>query len=290
MYRAILQFIHPHDFDYSLALVSRSFRLAVESHFYKYIAIPEKRLLFFCRTMLARPDLARRVQRLAFTSAMHREPEAADTDMIAETMRQLINLKDLSITVSMHSQPSWPADIDVRILHGCSFRLERLVCFFSWAEPLVQWLAGQPQLRTFEHASYYSPAIGAAAVQIPEAPFLIGAAYLRISPYILACFEGHEVKPQPVVLRFDMHCVTVQQEFEAARALRDICSNLKCLTLTRQTSTTEEYLSTSRILRTFADKAPNLTCLALYENIDYVRRSFFIHAVGALHPSGCIHF
>ena len=288
MYRAILQFIHPHDFDYSLTLVSRSFRLAVESHFYKYIAIPEKRLLFFCRTMLARPDLARRVQRLAFTNAMHREPEAADTDMITETMRQLINLKDLSITASMHPQPSWPTDIDVRILHGCSFRLERLACFFSWAEPLVQWLAGQPQLRTFEHAGYYSPG-AAPAVQLPDAPFLCSAAYLRISPYILACFEGHEVKPQPVVLRFDMRCITVQQEFEAARALRDICSNLKCLTLTRQTST-EEYLSTSRILCTFADKAPNLTCLALYENIDYVRGSFFIHAVGALHPSGCIHF
>jgi hypothetical protein len=122
MYRAILQFIHPHDFDYSLALVSRSFRVAVEAHFYKYIAVPEKRLLFFCRTMLARPDLARCVQRLAFTGAVHREPEAADTDVVAETMRLLVNLKDLSITASMYfrraEERPWPVHHDdVRILY-----------------------------------------------------------------------------------------------------------------------------------------------------------------------------
>ena len=267
-HQAILQFIHPHDFDYSLALVSRSFRLAVEAHFYKYIAIPEKRLLLFCRTILARPDLARRVQRLAFTGAvLHREPEAADTDMVAETMRQLVNLKDLSITTSNHPQRAGSVvhHEDVRILHGCTFRLERLACFFSWTEAFVQWLADeQPQLRAFEHDGYYSRVV----VQVP-APFLRSVSYLRISPHILASFEGHE-KPQPVVLRFDMCFMTVQEEFEAAHSLRDICRNLKCLTLTRQASD-EEYLSTSRILRTFADKAPNLTCLALYENIDYVR-------------------
>jgi hypothetical protein len=55
--------MHPRDFNYSLALVSRTFRINLEAHFHKYIAVPEKRLLFFCRTILARPDLARRVQR-----------------------------------------------------------------------------------------------------------------------------------------------------------------------------------------------------------------------------------
>jgi hypothetical protein len=285
MYRAILRFIRPRDFDYSLALVSRSFRVAVEAHFYKYIAVPEKRLLFFCRTMLARPDLARYVQRLAFTGAVHREPEPADTDMVADMMRLLVDLKDLSITASIHfrraGERPWPVyHDDVRILHGCAFRLERLVCFFSWAEPLAQWLAGQPQLRTFEHDGYSQGTVAFRAASVP----LLSCAYLRITPYILACFEGHE-KPQPVVLRFDMRSVNVQQEFNAARALRDICSNLQCLTLTRQTST-EKYLSTSRILRTFADRAPNLTCLALYENIDYVRAFLFhpIRTACAYHP------
>ncbi|KAF8265565.1 hypothetical protein EI94DRAFT_1804220 [Lactarius quietus] len=271
LYRAILQFIHPRDFDYSLALVSRSFRVDVEAHFYKYVAVPEKRLLFFCRTMLARPDLARRVQRLAFTGAVHREPEPADTDVVAETMRVLVNLKDLSITESIHSRAvgerQWPVHHDdVRILEGCAFRLERLACFFSWAEPLAQWLATQPQLRAFEHDGY---PLGAVRFSPDIAPPLLCSAYLRIPPYILACFEGRK-KPQPVVLRFDMRFISVQQEFEAARALRGVCRNLKCLTLTRQTAS-EEYLATSRILKTFADRAPNLTCLALYENIDYVR-------------------
>ena len=224
--------------------------------------------------MLARPDLARRVQRLAFTGAVHREPEAADTDVVAETMRILVNLKDLSITAPTHlrraGERPWPVHHDdVRILHGCAFWLERLACF-SWAEPLAQWLTGQPQLRSFEHDGYPQ-----GPVRFPRddgAPPLLRCAYLRIPPYILACFEGHE-KPQPVVLRFDLRFITVQQEYAAARALRDVYRNIKCLTLTRQTST-EEYLATSRILRTFADRAPNLTCLALYENIDYVRTRF----------------
>jgi hypothetical protein len=285
MYRAILQFIHPHDFDYSLALVSRSFRVVVEAHFYKYIAVPEKRLLFFCRTMLARPDLARCVQRLAFTGAVHREPEAADTDVVAEMMRLLVNLKDLSITASMYlrraGEQPWPVHHDdVRILYGCAFQLERLACFFSWTEPLAQWLTTQPQLRAFEHDGYSQGTVSFPATSAP----LLRCEYLRITPYILACFEGHE-KPQPVVLRFDIRSITVQQEFNAARALRDICSNLKCLTLTRQTST-DEYLSTSRILRTFADKAPNLTCLALYENIDYVRLHAPCPAKWAHQPAG----
>ncbi|KAI9436416.1 hypothetical protein BJY52DRAFT_1328970 [Lactarius psammicola] len=277
-YRAILQFVHPRDFNYSLALVSRSFRVDVEAQLYKYVAVSEKRLLFFCRTMLARPDLAKRVRRLAFTGAVHREPEPGDTDLVAETMRLLVNLKDLSITASIHirrsDQRPWPVHHDdVRILDGCTFRLERIACFFSWAEPLAHWLASQPQLIAFEHDGYSQGEVrfdGASVssdeedgAQLP----LLRCAYLRIPPYILACFEGRS-KPQPVVLRFDMRFVTVRQEFEAARALRDVCRNLKCLTITRQTST-EEYLSTSRILRTFADKAPNLTCLALYENIDY---------------------
>lgn len=241
--------------------------------------------------MLARPDLARRVRRLAFTGAVHREPESGDTDVVAETMRLLVNLKDLSITASIHirraGERPWPVHHgDVRILDDCAFRLERLACFFSWAEPLARWLATQPQLTAFEHDGYPQGEVRFPGASAPAAPPneengaqppppppplpLLQCAYLRITPYILACFEGR-AKPQPVVLRFDMRFITVQQEFGAARALRDVCRELKCLTLTRQTST-EEYLSTSRILRTFADKAPNLTCLALYENIDYVRR------------------
>ena len=282
----MLQFIHPRDFNYSLALVSRSFRVDVEAHFYKYVAVPEKRLLFFCRTMLARPDLAQRVHRLAFTGAVHREPEPADTDTVAETLRLLVSLKDLSITPSMHlrraGERPWPVHHDdVRILHGCTFRLERLACFFSWAEPLAQWLAEQPQLRAFEHDGYPQGTVRFASAESSPPP-LLRCAYLRIPPYILACFEEGHAKPQPVALRFDMRFVTVRQEFDAARKLRDVCRNLKCLTITRQISA-EEYLATSRILRTFADRAPNLTCLALYENIDYVRASssvlFSFHAL-----------
>jgi hypothetical protein len=144
LYRAIFQFIHPRDFDYSLALVSHSFRVDIEAQFYKYVAVPEKRLLFFCRTMRARPDLARRVQRLAFTGTVHREPEPIDTDiMVVEAMRLLVNLRDLSITASIHirraGERPWPVHHDdVRILDGCTFRFGRIASFFSWAEPLAQ--------------------------------------------------------------------------------------------------------------------------------------------------------
>jgi len=291
--RPILQFTHPSDFDYRLCLVSRSFRIDVEAQFYKYVAVPEKRLLYFCRTMIARPDLARRVQRLAFTGAVHREPEEGDTEEVGRMMRLLVNLKDLSISESRFHPcllPSslldasaagplrWPVHHDdVRILHGCTFKLERLACFFSWGAPLARWLATQPQLRTFEHDGY--PAATGAEVRLggdeEGDPTLLKCAYLRIAPYILACFEGREEKPEPVALRFDLRFNTVQEEFDAAQSLGDICRNLKCLTLTRQTAS-EEYLATSRILRTFADRAPNLTCLAIYENIDYVCKPCFV--------------
>jgi len=286
LFRPILQFIRPSHFDYRLCLVSRAFRVDVEAQFYKYVSVPEKRLLYFCRTILARPDLARRVQRLAFTGAVHREPEPGDTDVVAQMMKLLVNLKDLSISASYYlpegpagaGAGKWPVQHDdVRILHGCPFKLERLACIFTWGEPLARWLATQPQLVAFEHDGYCDPHVGAGGgtgmARLADAlrdAALLRCAYLRISPYILACFNGRAEKPQPVALRFDMRFNTVQQEYDAARALRDICRNLKCLTLTRQTST-EEYLSTSRILKAFAHRAPNLTCLAIYENIDYVR-------------------
>jgi hypothetical protein len=272
LFRPILQFIRPSDFNYRLCLVSHSFRADVEAHFYRYIAVPEKRLLHFCRTMIARPDLARRVQRLAFTGAVDKEPEPGDTDTVAQMMKLLVNLTDLSISQSIHiRQPDkrpWPVDYDdVRILHDCPFKLERLACVFTWAEPLSKWLATQPQLASFEHGGY--PGDNQVRLDTSDAT-LMGCSYLRISPYILACYERRE-KPQPVVLRYDMRFCDAQEELRAAQSLRDVSRNLKCLTLTRQTLT--EYLSTSRILRAFADKAPNLTCLAIYENIDYVRIS-----------------
>jgi hypothetical protein len=247
----------------------------VEAQFYKYVAVPEKCLLHFCRTMIARPDLARRVQRLAFTGAVHREPEPEDTDVVAKMMRLLVSLKDLSISLSIHAprpgERQWPVHHDdVHILYDCPFKLERLACNFTWGEPLARWLATQPQLVSFEHAGYPQ---GEVRIGAGDAT-LLNCAYLRIQPYILACFRGREKKPQPVALRFDMRFISVQQEFDAAQSLRDIARNLKCLTLTRQTAT-EEYLSTSRILRTFAHRAPNLTCLAIYENIDYVRVTTF---------------
>ena len=220
--------------------------------------------------MIARPDLARRVHRLAFTGAVHREPEPGDTDVVAQMMKLLINLKDLSISPSFYlrraDERPWPVHHDdVRILHGCPFKLERLACIFTWAQPLVQWLSTQPQLAAFEHDGYPG---GEVRLGVSEAT-LMSCSYLRISPYILACYDRRE-KPQPVVLRFDMRFNTVQEEYRAARSLCNISRNLKCLTLTRHTLN-EEYLSTSRILRTFANTAPNLTCLAIYENIDYVR-------------------
>ena len=282
----ILQFIHPSNFDYKLCLVSRTFRANVEYQFYKYVSVPEKRLLYFCRTMFARPDLARRVQRLAFTGAVHREPEPGDTELVARMMKLLVNLKDLCISSSIYIPKTgtreWPVNQDdVRILYDCPFKLERLDCTFTWGEPLARWLATQPQLVAFEHDGYPR---GQVRLDSEEghggedaaAKLLMHCSYLRITPYILECFEGRD-KPQPVALRFDMRFITVQQEFDAARSLGDMCRNLKCLTLTRQTSPIGEYLSTSRILRAFAEKALKLTCLAIYENIDYVSMPHSFH-------------
>lgn len=278
LFRPILQFIHPSEFDYRLCLVSHAFRVDVEAHFYRYVVVPERRLLFFCRTMIARPDLARRVQRLSFTEAVYVKPELGDKDVVAQMMKLLVNLKDLSISNHTPDPPHlteagepWPVEhIDTQILQGCPFKLERLACIFKWDQPLAQWLATQPQLAAFEHGGVKDD--GETVHLAPHDAMFLRCSYLRISPYILACFDGREEKPQPIALRFDMRFNTVQQEFDAARALRDICRNLKCLTLTRQMAALSvEFLSMSRILRSFADRAPNLTYLSIYENIDYVR-------------------
>ena len=85
------------------------------------------------------------------------------------------------------------------------------------------------------------------------ATLMMRCSYLRITPYILECFEGTEKKPQPVALRFDMRFITVQQEFNAARSLGDMCRNLKCLTLTRQISTTGDKLTLFDVLDRLVD-------------------------------------
>ncbi|KAH9970292.1 Gpi16 subunit, GPI transamidase component-domain-containing protein [Lactifluus volemus] len=218
-----------------------TFQALAASFTFRYIAVPEKRLLHFCRTMIARPDLARRVQRLAFTGAVHREPEPGDTDTVAQMMKLLVNLTDLSISQSIHIRQPGRAPM----------------------AGALRRRSDTPQLASFEHGGY--PGDDPVRPGTSDAT-LMGCSYLRISPYILACYEERE-KPQPVVLRYDMRFSGAQEELRAAQYLRDVSRNLKCLTLTRQTLT--EYLSTSRILRAFADKAPNLTCLAIYENIDY---------------------
>ncbi|KAI0262391.1 hypothetical protein BC834DRAFT_891045 [Gloeopeniophorella convolvens] len=268
LFRPILQFIHPNDFDYNLCLISRAFRIDVEAQFYKYVAVPERGLLFFCETMSIRPDLALRVHRLAFTGSLHREPEPEDNDTIARMLRQLVNLKDLSISQSRYLRPTgkseWPAGCeDVHILHGCSFRLERLDCFFLWAEPFARWLGTQPQLTAFEHS-------GSPRGQVHFAPDnapLMNCGYLRISSFLLTSYHDRP-KPQPTAMRLDLHFAVPQEEFDAARAMREMSQNLKCFTLTRHTNH-EEYMSTSRILRTIAEKTPDLTSLAIYESIDY---------------------
>ncbi|KAH9956317.1 hypothetical protein BGW80DRAFT_1388580, partial [Lactifluus volemus] len=62
-------------------------------------------------------------------------------------------------------------------------------------------------------------------------------------------------KSQPMVLWYDMR-------FSDAHG---------AISTRRQSE--PQYPSTSRVLRAFADNAPNLTCLAIYQIIDYVRIS-----------------
>ncbi|KAH9956221.1 hypothetical protein BGW80DRAFT_1257846 [Lactifluus volemus] len=126
----------------------------------------------------------------------------------------------------------------VRILCDCLFKLERLACVFTWAELLSQWLAKQPQLATFEHGGY--PDDDQMRLGTSDAT-LMGWYYWRILPDILACYEGWE----------------------------KWCSGTICGLVTLTAQSLRGYPSTSRVLWAFANKAPNLTCLAIYENIDY---------------------
>ena len=206
-------------FDYSLALVSRSFRVDVEAQFYKYVAVPEKRLLFFCRTMLARPDLARRVQRLAFTGAVHREPEAADTDLVAQMMKLLVNLKDLSITACFIS--GGPGSHGPCTTTTCgSWTIARSGSNVSGAssrgENRSRGGLRQPQLRVRARRVPGScdPAEGddgAGGVVTPchDVPPLCVSPHLAVHPCVL---QPPRDKPQPVALRFDMRFITVREE------------------------------------------------------------------------------
>ena len=64
-----------------------------------------------------------------------------------------------------------------------------------------------------------------------------------------------------------------------SRELRGVFRNPP--STSRDQTFTEEYLSTSRILRTFADNAPKLTCLALY---DLRRPIFVLSLIYSHHP------
>ncbi|KAH9956314.1 hypothetical protein BGW80DRAFT_1565797 [Lactifluus volemus] len=119
----------------------------------------------------------------------------------------------------------------IRILRDCLFKLERLACVFTWSELLSQWLAKQPQLAAFEHGGY-----------LDDDRMRLGTSDASLMGWYLAHLARH-----PRVLRG-------AGEIAANGALRQ--SEL-------------QYPSTSRVLWAFANKAPNLTCLAIYENIDY---------------------
>ena len=82
---------------------------------------------------------------------------------------------------------------DVRILHDCPFKLERLACIFTWAEPLLQWLSTQPQLATFEHDGYPGGEVRLGASDAA----LMSCSYLGISSYILTCYDGQWARACP---------------------------------------------------------------------------------------------
>ncbi|TFY81032.1 hypothetical protein EWM64_g2982 [Hericium alpestre] len=253
---------------HEMAEVCWAWRYEVESYIYSSVDVPDTKLLFFARTLVDRPDLARRVRRLALTPAGHRPKQPGDIDIVARMFKLLVNMKDLSIIEGPHFQPlEWVISpvADVWIIENCPFSLVRFKSFFAWTPRHVDFLATQPDLREFllEGGSY--------AEDIPMIPdtALSHCTSLRADPRLLL---GLQVPRAITHLRVDLFHMSEDEELEAAHSIAFLGNQLRSLCINRWIKPDEEpYARTSDMLRIFAPKTSHLSFLGLYEAHDYSR-------------------
>ncbi|KAI0054901.1 hypothetical protein BV25DRAFT_1922272 [Artomyces pyxidatus] len=266
LYRPIIRYAAPYVPDRYIRFwmyVSRWWRYEIESLFYESVDVPEMGLLYFCRTIIDRPDLARRVLKLEFTSAADHPRRDGDDEMVARALKLLVNLKDLSIKESQHwrvqewvltHQHYW-------VLHDVPFQLTYYESHFTWGQEFLDFLATQPGLREFVHAG---STLDDQQPRIQENT-LVRANALSISPHIISGFK----RPRRVTnlqLNFWQH--SAEEEEDAVKALRAFSRHLSVLMICRKVGL-DEYVSAAQMIRTFSKHTPNLTVFGFFDSIDY---------------------
>jgi hypothetical protein len=121
----------------ALCRVSKSFRHHASDFLYRDISTLN--ILGACATLTRSPDLAARVKHFEVSRPSTQNFVSDDSKfaLIGDALRCLPNLRSLSLR--FFGEYSW-------MLTGCTFKIERLVCFIVCDDQFVDFLNGQPEL------------------------------------------------------------------------------------------------------------------------------------------------
>lgn len=297
LHRPIIEYVvEAYDADHArnvrLIRVCRFWRQETERAMYREVSVPHHKLLFFCQMIISRPDLALLIRRLFFTAAGHRPKQPGDTELVAQMLRLLHNLTDLAISEGPFDQTIYRTEDwvvgknDSWIFDGCTFKLDRYRCHFSWGQELVDFLSTQKSLREFIH-------VGGApdnAESVPDLPddTLANCHCLAVPAHTLwGMRQPYTTVTHLLVKIWDL---SVADAYDAARSIQPLGGSLKCLCLHRMTRPwTDEYPSISRMVQQFAPSTRHLKFLALYDDVDFVCSAFILrcHLRGRLTDRIC---
>jgi len=263
---------------HNLLYVSRAWRWEAERYLYTYVVVPDGKILFFCRTVLSRPDLAKRVRYLKTACNHVDEPTLGDIDYLAAGLQAMPNIRDLTLLTCGDLAPFFPIynqDTDHWILSSCSFQLYSLHAGFVWNRDLANFVASQPQLRRLILAAPKEDKIN---TPIPGL-VLPNCRCLSAYPFTLPNFA---VVPPVTHYGLVLGDHDASDEAQGAAEIGLLGETLKVVTVVRMEGNTpgmvdRPCLAPAQILARFADKTPHVVFLGIWDYHDFVRIVHFLH-------------
>ncbi|KAI0312913.1 hypothetical protein OF83DRAFT_1066428 [Amylostereum chailletii] len=255
-----------------LISVSRDWRAEAERYMYSSVCVPNGNILF-CRTIVDRPDLARRVRLLIFNWEGHRPQQPGDFDLVARALRSLVNLTSLSINRSNTCCEYGREDClcvfhynDVRILRNVPFSLERFSATFCWNQELIEVLEEHPNIKEFSLNCFVED-----DDLLPVIPdnLLQNCERLAFSSNVYARFPN---PPKAKHVELSLVHLPPLCEAQAAASMSLFRDSLTTLIINRSGQAGDEYLAPYQILAQLAKGTPNLTILGIYDKVEYTPR------------------
>ncbi|KAI0316179.1 hypothetical protein OF83DRAFT_1173138 [Amylostereum chailletii] len=257
-----------HRFTY----VSKAWKYEAERIIYDRVYVRGRNLLLFCRTLIERPDLAKRVRVLEFCTAGKHRRLPGELDLVKRMFQLVVNLKDLKFW----GQPLYEWDVsgdiicvhrDWDVLKDVPFKLDRFVSSFYWHENLFEFLEQQPALRQFEslgHSNISKEWIKGGFIA-PEV-VLANCKALRLEPYMTHTFT----RLPPVT---HLHLRLCQRPpIEEAHGAEEVAlfgEHLRVLMISRGVNRhrDDDYLAPAQIFKRFAGKTPKLSVVGMIDDV-----------------------